>query len=269
MIRPLLVVAAFAGGLGTAASAAHAQELLDRIRSVGNGEVRIAFAARPDVCGDGESMIRYRDRESYFRDRGDARDPSGRRWSRQCLDGPVRVSLTLRDGTVRRARTYVGGPWSDPPTAGTDLGTVGAREASHALLSLARLPDQAGADDVVFPAMLADSVTVWPELLDLARDRSAGRKARKSAIFWLSQEAGDAAARELGSFVADDAEERELREQAVFALSQLPRNQGVPALIRAARNNPDPSIRRKALFWLGQSDDPRALELFEELLTKG
>ncbi len=35
-----------------------------------------------------------------------------------------------------------------------------------------------------------------------------------------------------------------------------------------ARSHPDPEVRRKALFWLGQSGDPRALALFEELLTK-
>jgi len=34
------------------------------------------------------------------------------------------------------------------------------------------------------------------------------------------------------------------------------------------RSNRDPEMRRKALFWLGQSGDPRALALFEELLTK-
>jgi hypothetical protein len=27
-------------------------------------------------------------------------------------------------------------------------------------------------------------------------------------------------------------------------------------------------VRRNALFWLGQSDDPRALDLFEELLVR-
>jgi HEAT repeat protein len=54
----------------------------------------------------------------------------------------------------------------------------------------------------------------------------------------------------------------------VFALSQRPRDEGVPALIRIARENPDPELRKKAIFWLGQSDDPRALALFEELLTK-
>jgi hypothetical protein len=42
----------------------------------------------------------------------------------------------------------------------------------------------------------------------------------------------------------------------------------VPALIAIARTNKDPEIRKKALFWLSQSRDPRALDLFEELLTK-
>jgi HEAT repeat protein len=62
--------------------------------------------------------------------------------------------------------------------------------------------------------------------------------------------------------------DREVKETAVFALSQRPRDEGVPALIRIVRGNADPELRRKAIFWLGQSDDARALALFEELLTK-
>ncbi len=57
-----------------------------------------------------------------------------------------------------------------------------------------------------------------------------------------------------------------MREQAVFALSQRPADEGVPALIRIAKANPHPELRKKALFWLGQSEDPRALTLFEEIL---
>jgi len=68
--------------------------------------------------------------------------------------------------------------------------------------------------------------------------------------------------------VVDGGIDREIREQAVFALSQRPKDEGVPALIRVARTNKDPEIRKRALFWLGQSGDPRALALFEELLTK-
>jgi HEAT repeat protein len=64
----------------------------------------------------------------------------------------------------------------------------------------------------------------------------------------------------------DDRGDLEVREHAVFALSQRPAEEGVPALIRIARTNPHPELRRKALFWLGQSEDPRALTLFEEIL---
>ena len=52
----------------------------------------------------------------------------------------------------------------------------------------------------------------------------------------------------------------------MFALSQRSGNEGVPAVIRIARTNPDPELRKSALFWLGQSEDPRALTLFEEIL---
>jgi hypothetical protein len=34
-----------------------------------------------------------------------------------------------------------------------------------------------------------------------------------------------------------------------------------------ARTHRDPRIRDRALFWLGQSGDPRAYALFEELLA--
>jgi HEAT repeat protein len=87
-------------------------------------------------------------------------------------------------------------------------------------------------------------------------------------VFWLGQAAGDAVTAELGALVVDGGVDREVREHAVFALSQRPKDEGVPALIKVARTNKDPEIRKKALFWLGQSHDPRALDLFEELLTK-
>jgi HEAT repeat protein len=49
-------------------------------------------------------------------------------------------------------------------------------------------------------------------------------------------------------------------------LSQRSADEAVPALIQIAKRNPDPEVRRTALFWLGQSEDPRALALFEEIL---
>jgi HEAT repeat protein len=54
----------------------------------------------------------------------------------------------------------------------------------------------------------------------------------------------------------------------VFALSQLPREEGVPKLMEVARNNRNPQVRKQAMFWLGQSHDPRAVKFFEEILLK-
>jgi HEAT repeat protein len=85
-------------------------------------------------------------------------------------------------------------------------------------------------------------------------------------VFWLGQAAGEAATRGLDSLVKDAGGDLEIRKQAVFALSQRPEREGVPVLIDIARTNRHPEIRKTALFWLGQSEDPRALTLFEEIL---
>ncbi len=53
-----------------------------------------------------------------------------------------------------------------------------------------------------------------------------------------------------------------------FCSSELGGGDASPALTRIARTHPDREVRRKALFWLGQSADPRALALFEALLTR-
>ncbi|MEO7476591.1 MAG: HEAT repeat domain-containing protein [Gemmatimonadales bacterium] len=177
----------------------------------------------------------------------------------------MRVSLRVRGGRVVDASTYVGGRWRDGAGPATDLGTVPARQAAAELLGLveARRTD---AEEVIFAAALADSAVVWPVLLRIARRAELPLEVRRQAVFWLGQAAGDAAARGLDAIAADQGDDLDVREQAVFALSDRPANEGVPALIRIAGTNPHPELRKKALFWLGQSEDPRALALFEELL---
>jgi len=54
---------------------------------------------------------------------------------------------------------------------------------------------------------------------------------------------------------------------ALFGLSQLENHSGVPALLDVARTSRDRELRKQAMFWLGQSGDPRALAFFEEILT--
>jgi hypothetical protein len=261
-LTPLLLAATAAGAAG--------QALTDRILAVREGTVRLSYGVREGICGDGESFIRDDsrgdDNVTTFDD-GNVRW-SGRSWrTRPCMPGPARVAITKANGEVTRLRLYVGGEWTGSSSGVTDLGMVAAPVAARALISLASRAYNA--DKAIYGAIIADSAVVWPELLALAKDSRARTPTRKNAVFWLSQAAGDEATRGLSELAENDDENREVRDQAVFALSQLPHDEGVPILIRIARTNRDPKIRRKALFWLGQSDDPRALKLFEEILTKG
>jgi len=258
------------------AGPAAAQRLGARVAAAPDGIVRLSFAARPGVCGNGRNVIALecaggkcgwgRGGRTITVDRAF----DGDEVEYDCEPGPVRVSLTVRTGRVQSLRTYVGGRWVTPTgdAAVTDLGTVSSRDAVDFLLGLATQEDARGGEEAILPLTLADSVTVWPPLLKLARDDRAPRRTRRQAVFWLGQAAGDAATRGLADLVDEGDVDRDVKEQAVFALSQQPHDAGVPALIRIARTHADPSVRRKALFWLGQSGDPRALALFEELLTK-
>jgi len=227
-----------------------AQDLERRVSAVTSGTVHLSFAARPGVCGDGMNNISTR------------RDDE--EWESDCENGPVRVVLRIRDHQVVALRTYVGGRWREPSPA-IDLGAVRPQEATTYFIELAMSRREISGDPVL-PATLADSVRVWPSLLRLARDPGLPSDRRRNAVFWLGQAAEAAAGLALDSVVSDPRGDREVRKQAVFALSQRDRAESVPRLIHIVKTNRDPELRKTALFWLGQSEDPRALELFEQIL---
>ena len=218
--------------------------------------MRLSYASRPGVCGGSNGNITMSDGD-------DERDG----WTSDCEQGPVRVAITLSDGAVTQLTTRVGGRWL-PRNGVTDLGMVSAPEASQLMLAIARKGGRA-AEDAIMPAMLADSVTIWPDLIKLAKNPNANTDVRKSAVFWVGQAAANAATAGLVEVVGDAAVNQDVREAAVFALSQRPNDEGVPALLAAARTDKDAKIRRSAIFWLGQSEDPRALAYFEEVLARG
>jgi hypothetical protein len=264
------VVTLTATALLLACEAAPAQSALaDRILAVKDGTVRLEYSVKAGICGDGESFIRDRTRgeNNYMSFEGGGGRYDSRNWRyRPCEPGPARVAFIKSGGLTTKVRLYVGGEWSTAESDVVDLGRVAAPVAAKALLAVAARERRA--DQAIFAAIIADSAVVWPDLLAIAKNESLYQDTRKNAVFWLSQAAGDAATKGLADLAEDEAEDREVRDQAVFALSQLPHDQGIPVLIRLAKTNKDPKVRRKALFWLGQSDDPRVLALFEDILTK-
>jgi hypothetical protein len=225
-----------------------AQTLEQRVMAVASGLVRFSFPARAGVCGNLGNQS--------------SEDADG--WVAGCEWQSVRIALRVENHRVARIGTHIGGEWR-PSASVTDLGMVSPRDAAAYFIRLAQRDYDLDGSPIL-PATLADSVTIWPDLARLARNPTIRPERRREAVFWLGQAAGAAAAQALDSIATDPHGDREIRKQAVFALSQRTANQGVPALIRIARTNPDPELRKSALFWLGQSEDPRAVDLFEEIL---
>src|SRR5207249_9662519 len=118
------------------AGPAAAQRRGARLAAAPDGTIRLSFAARPGVCGDGHSVIAFecaggkcgrgRWGRTITRDHGLGDDEV----EYDCEPGPVRVSLTMRSGRVHSLRTYVGGRWVTPPRDATvtDFGTTSARD---------------------------------------------------------------------------------------------------------------------------------------------
>jgi HEAT repeat protein len=136
---------------------------------------------------------------------------------------------------------------------------------SDAVAFLTSLLEQAhgrSASDAVLPIVLADSITPWPALLRFARDERLPRSVRSSTDFWLAR----GAAATLGVVDRREDVDDDVRGSAVFALSQQQKDVAIPQLIEVVRHNTHPAARAQALFWLGQSGDRRAIDLFDEIL---
>lgn len=253
------VLAVLAAGLVPAA--APGQELARRVAAVDDGTVRLTYPARPGVqiCDEGIRLGEHN--VLWHAGRGDG--------AGNCRTGPVEVELHLRSGAVRGVELIR--RKADRTGSALDLGSVPAGEAARFLLEVARRGGSAGRgeEDAVLPAVLADVQGLWRELLSLARDRTVEEDARTSALFWVSQEAADAVTEGLADVALDDDQNQEVREAAVFALSQRPNDEAVPILMEIARTARDGDTRRSAMFWLAQSEDERVFAFFEEVLLRG
>jgi hypothetical protein len=262
-MRFVHMMVAFAASI-VAPQLASAQNLERRIAAVGDGNAQFTFAARPGVCGDGITYVHdgfggdSRIMENAtFNGRlrsGDAYQP--------CLPGPVRVVATVSGGEITRLRTYAGPVPARRDSARTDLGQVSVSEAIGFLSRIAEQGSARVAERSLLPMILADSSRPWPSFLRFARDESRPKALRQGAAFWLSR----GAQAKLGVSDADQDDDDDVRGSVVFALSQQPRSQSVPQLIELVRTSKHPVVRAQALFWLGQSGDTRAIDLFEEVL---
>jgi hypothetical protein len=224
-----------------------ASSLAGRVSAVRDGTVEFTFASRPDVCGDG--------RGSTWTSGNGYRDYN-------CIHGPVIVTLGRADNQTVSVRSCIACRPRVADGAG-NLGEVPAAEAARYLLDVARTLGGSNGDKAVSAAAFADVTDIAPDLARLVRDENATLSSRKTALFWLGQ--SDLSTKEL---VAIDPELKSsaLRDQYVFVLSQRRDDPSLDKLIDVARHDPDIDVRKKAMFWLGQSHEPKALAFFKDVL---
>lgn len=239
----------------------HAQSLQERL-GITTGTVRMSYPVRQGVCGNGRS---YRFDGRFNGD-----------WMDRCEAGPVRVQLEKDGDRIASIRMYIGSGWrsgtgataTDIAARGiTDLGEVSAREASDWLLETAGTANPRVAQDAIAAAAVADAPDPWQRLLALARDRSLHQDVRGSAAFWTGQSAAREATSGLAELADSEVESTEVQKAAVFALSRRDEPERIEHLIRIARTHANPEVVRSAFFWLADSADARALDLFEEVLA--
>jgi hypothetical protein len=108
---------------------------------------------------------------------------------------------------------------------------------------------------------------VAPDLIRLGNTDKVG-DVRAQAWFWLAQSGAPQAEEAILAAARNDSE-GDVRERAIFALSQLPDERSAKALISAAQDQTLPrEQRKKAVFWLSQSQSDAALAYLDKVLAR-
>lgn len=103
-------------------------------------------------------------------------------------------------------------------------------------------------------------------LMDIALNSRESLELRKKALFWAGQTG--MATSEFATLY-DRMNDTELKDQIIFVLSQRGRDPAaMDKLFAIARTDRNPELRKKAIFWLGQSRDPRAQKFLEDLINR-
>lgn len=102
-------------------------------------------------------------------------------------------------------------------------------------------------------------------LLGVVADKRYSIDTRKQALFNAGQSRAPIAEL-VGAWAKLD--DREMKEQLIFVLHDRREQAAVDKLIDIAKNEKDVELRKKAIFWLGQSRDPRVQQLLVDIINQ-
>ena len=128
-----------------------------------------------------------------------------------------------------------------------------------------RIRDEDVKDKVIFAMSQQRTEQGQNWLIDLASNSSESVEMRKKALFWAGQ-SGVQFSRL--STMYDRTRESEMREQMIFVFSQRREPAALDKLMDIAKNDPSREMRRKAMFWLGQSRDSRVSAFLADIISR-
>lgn len=177
------------------------------------------------------------------------------------------VLLRVDRGRVGRVRGLSAGCPIDPDGKRlTQLSGVTEEESLALLGGLAEGKGGGKSDDDEALAAISFHASKAADTTLRGLARNAVEETRSQALFWIAQRGAPGAAETILAAIDSDPSS-EVREEAVFALSQLP-DDGTRSLLALLQRAKSAEIRRQALFWLAQSDDPRAFDALAEILER-
>jgi hypothetical protein len=117
-----------------------------------------------------------------------------------------------------------------------------------------------------FSITQSKSPRVAPDLIRLGNTDMDG-DVRAQAWFWLAHTGAANSEEAISAALKKDSDDR-VREQAIFALSQLPDERATHALIAVAEDRSlTQEQRKRAVFWLAQSESEAAQKYLEKVLV--
>jgi HEAT repeat protein len=190
---------------------------------------------------------------------------------RRVMNGAVSAIAMHRDGAADAALDRLSAPstTSDEETRRQVAFWMGNARGRHGFESLQRMlrddPSDRVREHVVFAMTQSKESGAIPAVVVAAREDKSPR-VRQQALFYLAQRAERQISEDAIRRAIEQDPETSVKKRAVFALTQIKNGDGVPMLIEIAKGNKNPVVRKEAMHWLGQSKDARAVAFFESVL---
>ena len=170
------------------------------------------------------------------------------------------------DALLRRLAESAQTPASVREKAIFWIGQRESRDNADFLRSLfAKTREEEARKKILFSLSQMDGFGNDRWLLGIALDESNSSEIRGHAL-WTAGQAGIAGS-ELVT-VYDRLSDPEVKEKLIWVMSESRDRAATDKMIEIAQKDPDREMRKKALFWLGQKNDPRVKQLLIDILNQ-